>query len=122
MQDNLVADFSGALDVAALLHVIHNATNDLAAVMPEYSEQVGRLCHISKMLTKREARQRLFNTCHTYPVGQQLRKDIATFLSPVNTGRWGTAAKAVEEIGPLQRPLQWGWSLSKFEHGKKENR
>jgi hypothetical protein len=111
VQDNLVADLSGAIDVAGLLHAIHNATNDLAAVMPEYSEQVGRLRHISNMLS---------NTCYTCPVGHQFRKEIATFSSPVNIGRWGTVAKAVEEIWHIQHPLQCGWSLCKFEHGKME--
>lgn len=106
--------FSHALDVPGLHHLIDNATSDLPDLMPHYDKFVYEAQVICKLLRRRDLRDKLLERCFSSPLGQQFVPLIMSFKGHIHTGRWGTVAFSVPELLQIERALRWGWSKAKF--------
>ena len=113
-----VADLSGSVEVAGILHVLHNATNSLASAMAHYEEETYNLKEVTRLLSRKESRDKLMSTCFESrgPLGRQLAQDpdLSKFDAHVHVERWGTVAHAVGRVLVVRDLLAWGWDLGRY--------
>ena len=115
-------DMSASVQILGLLHILHNATNDLHNAMSWWGRYVQHLCSVSRLLTKGHLRQRFLSTCCcNYP--WSLQHHLAEqFQAPVHLARWGTVAAATEALhDPLIQMLRQCWSKAKFTFNQTED-
>jgi hypothetical protein len=115
-----VVDLSQSLGVIGLLHIIHNAVNDLNKSMDYFREFVDQLTIISRTLATMHSKQRLLQTCFASGAGLHYRSLIENWNGiAVYEGRWGTVAGAAQDLrDPVESALRSAWSLEKFSYGK----
>ena len=107
-------DLSNAVGIAGLLHIVHNTTMDLGRSMVIFDETVKQMTHLSKLLARKDPKQRLLQSCFSDRVGRHLQADIKSFQSKLNPSRWGSIANCVTELLKLEMILRYGWSLEKY--------
>ena len=91
-------NFSGAVGIPGMCHIIHNSTVDLGRAMNQFSEVVSQMQHLSRFLRKKDSKQRLLETCFSSRVGRHLQKPILAFTAKLHTGRWGTVSACVTQL------------------------
>ena len=108
--------FAFSLGVAGLLHIIHNASNDLGAAMVHFDAQVDRLSVLAKFVRERHTQQRLLAKCFpdTMPGASQMREMLRTFHAHCYRNRWSTVARCALEMDRVLPALQSGWNLVKY--------
>ena len=113
-----VADLSGSIEVAGILHIIHNAMKSLASAMPRYESETRSLKHVCRLLSRKESRTKLLSSCFQSRghLGVELAKspELCTFQAHVHTERWGTVAHAIERVLAVRDVLLWGWDLRRY--------
>lgn len=114
-------DCSGSILVPGVLHIMHNATSDMERGLSYWSTFVGQLRHVARMLAKRWSRDRLVATCFSRPPHSDHASAFNGFSATVYEGRWGEALRAVSDLAPLQRALQRGWDLQRFNFGNHQH-
>ena len=107
-------DFRGSVSVAGCLHIIHNSTSDLAKSMPHFDDMVTSIQAVSRLLRRRDSKERLLQTCFADNVGRHLQSTIRSFTAKVHKGRWGSLSDAVEQLLKVERSLRWGWDVAKY--------
>ena len=111
---NAKVDLSSSCGVAGLLHILHNSTLDLGRSMRTFDDTVKKMSHLSKLLARKDPKQRLLQTCFSDRIGCHLQKDIKSFRAKLNPSRWGSIAGCVLELLNLERPLRYGWDKDKY--------
>ena len=107
--------FCGALQIAGLRHVIHNASLDMLEVTPTLLLQVRKyLAPLSRLLHRKFTRNRLFSTCYDSPMGQAMAMKYHPVLSEVYENRWASVFKCCSDVVQNERMLRWGWDLVKY--------
>lgn len=66
--------FTDSLSIPGVLHIIHNASNELLDSMPSVSEAIDRLALVPKMLNDRATCLRLCQTCFTSALASTIIK------------------------------------------------
>ena len=107
-------DFGNSVGIAGMLHIIHNSTNDLGRSMVTFDATVKQLSHISKLLCRRDSKQRLLETCFSDRVGRHLQSDIKSFRAKLDPSRWGSFAHCVTELLEIEATLRYGWNLNSY--------
>lgn len=118
LERDVPISFRRAMPIAGLLHVIHNAGNDLEDAINTLGDTIEGLQNVANLLRTRGSRDRLLETCFSDAVGRHLHKDLQQFCGKVHKKRWGTVAFCVCRILELERSLRWGWSKEKYEAGR----
>ena len=78
------ADLTGAFEGPDLMHVIHNVTNALRAGMNLYPDFLAGLRRIPKLLSEKESKQQLIQTCFSDVPGIAWREEIQGFHGSVH--------------------------------------
>ena len=112
------ADLSGSFEGPDLVHIIHNVTNGLKHVMHIYDDFLAGLKRIAKLLSEKESKQQLIQTCFAGAAGSAWKAEISCFHGSAHEERWGTIAQAVRNVHKLEVPLRSCWNLKKFLGGK----
>ena len=109
-------DLSGMVDVAGLLHVIHNCGRGLESALMCFEEGSHRLEKLSNLLRKPESKERLQQTCFNDPVSAVLfAKGLKHFNSRCYVDRWGTVADSIFKMNTdTFTALNNGWNLRKY--------
>jgi len=97
-----------------LLHVIHNAGNDLEKSMKTLQGTVDTLDEITKMLRRKRTVERLCETCYNSPLGRPMQSKLKSVKVKVHRKRWGTVAHANVSCSGVELELRWGWSKNKY--------
>jgi hypothetical protein len=120
-QAPLTVDVTSALYVPGALHVLHNATNDLAQSLVWWSQYVAGLTLLCRLLRGHFLRQRLVATCFAAPPASHLaglfENDSFNDLS-VQPGRWGSIALATSKLAKFEGPLRTFWHAERFNYGE----
>ena len=112
------ADLSAAFEGPDLMHIIHNVTNGLGSVMNLYAGFLAGLKRVAKLLSEKESKQQLIQTCFSELPGLAWKGDVSRFQGSVHEERWGTIAHAIKNVHSLELPLRTCWSLKNFLGGK----
>ena len=117
MRDSI--DLTGCVDVAGLLHVIHNCGRGLESALMCFSDASYRLSKLANLLRKPESKERLEETCFNDPVGQCLfAKGLKAFSSHCHPDRWGTVADTILAMNrDTYCALNHGWNLDRYVDG-----
>ena len=102
------------ISVPGLLHILHNAGNDMIEQMPELDAAVDGLAKVATLLRHPGSKRRLIESCFTGPVTRHFAPHIKSFKSKVYKHRWAIVSFAVGEIMETQAGLRRGWSLEKY--------
>eukprot|EP00439_Symbiodinium_sp_Y106_P021591 s6234_g2.t1 len=102
--------------VAGLLHIIHNAANDLGSCMEHYDQVVQDMGILSSFLRSRDCKERLIAKCFSSgPAGQsEVRSKIEAFNAECYRERWGTVARCAIELHHVLPALRLGWSKEAY--------
>ena len=102
--------------VAGLLHIIHNASNDLGSCMEHYDQIVEDMGALSSFLRSRDCKERLIAKCFSSgPAGQsEVRSKIEAFNAECYRPRWGTVARCAIELHHVLPALRLGWSREAY--------
>ena len=111
----------GCLAAPGMLHILHNATNDMVDALPEIKGATDDLAELSTFLRRQYTAQRFMDSCLDSPAGKLWHKDFKQFNAKVHSGRWGSLAFATSSVLDLRHPLVRWWSLEKY-NGVAENR
>ena len=111
-------DFSKAIAIAGLLHIIHNSSSDLGKSMSCWDTVIQQLQHVSRLLRRRESKTRLMESCFNDPIGKHFHAEIKAFQCKLHTGRWGSVAACILGVLGLETVLQYGWDASKYKNGR----
>ena len=106
--------FTRSLAAPGVLHIIHNATNDLLSAVPELDDAVESLAQVAAFLRHTHTRERLQEACFGDTVGRTFHASLKGFSGKVHRGRWGTVAFANESVLALQAPLRRFWDYEKY--------
>ena len=116
-------DLTSSLEIPGLLHIIHNAGRTLEKSMTHYADATYRLGKLSAILSSRETRERLEETCFADEVGQALWTHLRGFSARCYPERWGTVAKTLVDLTPSAiASLQARWDIKKYMAGVKNKR
>lgn len=100
--------------VPGILHIIHNASDDLLKAAPLLGESGVQLASLSTFLREPHTRSRLLEACFNGRVSSAFKKDFSTYRAKVNTGRWGSVAFACASILEIEKPLRRFWSMQNY--------
>lgn len=106
--------FADTISIPGLLHIVHNASNEVLGSMPVVSESIDRLAHVATLLRESATCTRLCETCFGTPVGKHHHAELLGFSGSVYRARWGTVAWCVSQVLGLERILRWGWSKEAY--------
>ena len=106
---------TSSLAVSGVLHIIHNAANDLLTVAKVLDEQVNALEEVCALLTNHQTCGHLLERCFSTNVGLQLQGPLKKFSCKVYRARWGSVAFCCQEILNVRSALMWGWSLERYQ-------
>ena len=102
--DPWILDFRGSLFVAGVLHIIHNAAEDLLDRLQNSVAFLLSLKHICRLLSRQWSRARFAETCLVDALAI-CRDDFEHFSASVYDGRWGSVTHAIGQLLRVQRPL-----------------
>ena len=109
----LALNFENAIPTTDLMHVIHNAANDIFVGDPLVEETVDEMARIVDLLLP-ENKERLIETCFDDEIGRTFAPLIRKFTGQVYKARWGSVAWCAKELRKIIRPLQMRFTLSKY--------
>ena len=112
-------DLSGSLEGPDMMHIIHNATNDLSTVAETYPDMLHKLTLLFKLMSNKETKQQLLTNCFSQGDAHAFYSQIAAVSHTVHEKRWNTIANAIELATDLEVALRAGWDLDAFMRGKK---
>ena len=95
-------------------HVIHNATNNLEDVCDCYGPFLKSLKALCALLSGRESKQQVIETCFNSPHALPYQDNIRSFSITVHEKRWNTIAVAIQEVHDLEPALKRHWKLTDF--------
>lgn len=106
--------FASTISVPGVLHIVHNASNEVLESMPNVSAAVDRLALVAKMLHDRATCLRLCHTCFTSAAARHHHHALMSFHGMVYRARWGTVAFCVKGLLSLEAVLKLGWSMKAY--------
>ena len=109
-----IVSFEGSLEGPDMMHIIHNATNNLGDVMSCYGPTLASLKSLCSLLSGRESKQQLIETCFNHGPAIACQDMISSFDIGVHEQRWNTIASAIEDVHALEAALRTHWNLSQF--------
>ena len=107
-------DLSRSVGIPGMLHIVHNSSKDLSRGMPNFESVISQAQQVSRLLRRKDSRERLLETCFNDPTGRVLEASIRKFDAKLNPGRWGSVAECVKQLLEIEPILRWGWDLSKY--------
>ncbi len=116
--DAMLVDTRMRLQVPGVFHSIHNSVAELNKAMGNYNHFCKQLRLVCDLLRRTYSHQRLMETCFSDPPASCHKELYSGFSSSVQGGRWGSVAKAVIDIGPLEASLTNAWDAMKFNRGR----
>ena len=112
---------SGSLAVPGILHIIHNAANDVLKVTKLLDKQVDALAETCRWLSDNQSCSRLLERCFSSRVGQELQVQLKKFSCKVYRQRWGSVAFCCEALMTIKPVILYGWSLDTYMRGSNEH-
>ncbi len=109
-----MVSFNSSLEGPDMMHIIHNATNDLEDVLVSYGPMLSSLKSLCSLLSGRETKQQLIETCFNSGPAIAFQDMIQSFQINVHEARWNTIAAAIEEVNSLEPALKSYWNLAQF--------
>ena len=108
--------------VAGLIHVIHNAANDLGSCMDHYGgydSTVEDMTALSSFLRSRDSKERPLAKCFSRGDASHssIRSKIEHFDAECYRPRWGTVAKCALELRAVLPAMRLGWNKEAYLEG-----
>eukprot|EP00435_Cladocopium_sp_Y103_P070956 s111_g36.t1 len=113
-EDEDVVSFERSLEGPDMMHIIHNATNNLGDVLTCYDPMMASLKALCSLISGRESKQQLIETCFNSGPAIAFQDMVSSFDIGVHEKRWNTIASAIEEINELGPALRTHWNLARF--------
>ena len=111
-------DLTRSLQGPDLNHVIHNITSGLGDVMAMYKSFLIGLKRVCRLLSGKESKQQLLETCFSSGFAVGFREEVAAFQCKVHEKRWNTIAHAVRCLRVLEPALRTCWDIHTFLRGR----
>ena len=92
--DEPSVSFQAALAVPGLLHIVHNAANEMLTVAATLDAHVSSMATVCAWLSDREKNRRFCELCLSTPLGKHLRQYVQSWNHKVYRARWGMVAHA----------------------------
>ena len=105
---------TSSLAVSGVLHIIHNAANDVLTVTKVLDQQIDALTEVCSLLSGQQTCARLLERCFASRIGQQLQGPLKRFSCKVYRARWGSVAFCCEEVLKGEEHLAMGMVLGKI--------
>ena len=113
-----MCDLTGSLHGPDLNHVIHNVTAGLEGVMSIYKPFVVGLKRVAKLLSGKESKQQLLETCFSSGFAVGFQQEVASFKCSVHEKRWNTIAFSVRSLSELEPALRSCWDVKVYLRGR----
>ena len=98
--------------------MIHNAGKGLEVKLIHYADSIDRLGEVADLVSKKESKERFFQTCFLSPLGRYMWKPLSSFSEHCYVDRWGTVAACVLAMTEdVHAAMTWGWDLNTFVSG-----
>ena len=117
-QDVNMCDLSGSLHGPDLNHVIHNVTAGLEDVMSIYKPFMVGLKRVAKLLSGKESKQQLLETCFSSGFAVGFQQEVASFKCSVHEKRWNSIAFAVRSLSEFEPALRSCWDVNVYLRGR----
>jgi hypothetical protein len=114
-------DLTGCVGIAGLLHIIHNSSAYLGAVLATYKDTVQKLKHVANLIRRQATKDRLQNSCFNEGPSFYIRRELVKFDGKVYENRWGTVAHCTVKMLKFERCLRFGWDLQKYGNNQHDN-
>ena len=103
-------------EVPGILHIVHNATRDLAYSMVGWTDYLQKLVLVTNMLSKPFWRQRLLQTCcqGEHAVHAAALTAYALGDAHVNESRWASVSDGILVLLDIEVPLRACWNADAF--------
>lgn len=108
-------DFGSTVDIAGLLHILHNMTGDLGINMTGFKDVVFNIQQVSNFLANQEFKRKLLATCFASGPAYHMRKDVEAFSYKLNTKRWGAVTTSVAQLCKVRDALRFAWNRRLFD-------
>ena len=106
--------FSEGFVVPGLLHIVNNATFEVAFSMTGWQDWLAGLRAVVGLLSEQDNRQRFVATCVSGTQHANLERMFSTNLPSIIDWRWSVISKVPEPLLDLNVPLRVTWSARKF--------
>lgn len=114
----IIIDTTSSFEIPGLLHMIHNAGKGLEVKLIHYADSIDRLGEVADLVSKKESKERFFQTCFLSPLGRYMWKPLSSFSEHCYVDRWGTVAACVLAMTEdVHAAMTWGWDLNTFVSG-----
>lgn len=97
-----------------LLHIVHNASDDIIGAMRDVSVAVDQLAAVAAFLSNKHWRGRMLETCFCSPAAREFHAPLKAFNAEARRGRWGSTASACKLLLDLERPLRHFWDMQRY--------
>ena len=113
-RDEFKVGFGTSIAVAGLLHVIHNAGNDLATVCHTLPEVIEQMKSLATLISGPSTNERLRATCFSSAEARPFHLLLQQFSAKVYEARWGSVAWCAQQLLNLEKPLRRYWSMETY--------
>ena len=109
--------FHEALGAPGLLHIIHNAGDDMVKTLKFIDAGVDMLVTVCKFLSHPHTRSKIVAVCYYGPLSLLVKRPIERFNVHVYKARWGSVAFAVVAVLNIRNNICRYWSLDAYCRG-----
>ena len=115
--DKYLIDLSSSVFFAGILHILHNCTKDLPAVLVFWPIFVEMFKNVVRLVGNKFSKKRLLERCFNEMPQKVSAPLIERFSGKFHEGRFGTLWYAVSELLHIGPALRFAWSLEKYRAG-----
>ena len=109
-----VADLIGSVDIAGMLHILHNLTGDLGIHMSGYKEHISSVQQVANFLSNQEMKRKLVGTCFASGPAAVTKTYVESFSFKLKTARWGAVTACVAQLSKVRAALRFAWNRRLF--------
>ena len=93
-----------SIAVTGLLHILHNAGNELTSACESLPDTVEQMKQVAKLLASPSSNDRLRSTCFGSALARPFDAQLRRYSGKVYEARWGSVAWSAQELLKLERP------------------
>ena len=111
------------LVVVGMLHICHNALEEMSVNLPCWEEFVEQLRPLASFLHSRACRQRLEDKClrQETEANKIFRQQLQKSFHSLYTARWGSMTTVLEEVLSVRALFQTAWDAKVYAQGSSES-
>ena len=107
-------DFTAALPVPGIHHIMHNICQDVCEQLPQFDQFKPHFQAMANFLCDPHVRQGMQERCFTQGEGMPFKERFARFSERLIDWRWQSLSAFLSAVEPLEAPLRQCWNLQAF--------